>query len=324
MNTKMILSLSLCLVCGMACASISPIPAPVSTDTLIPKTTATDLPAEDFLPLKVQSLIPDETNRIEHELTYCTLDGVALKADVYFPTEEAGILLIYIHGGGWRSGSRNGGSGFLDFPALLRAGYTLASIDYRLAPEYKMPAMIEDVKCAVRYFRAHAIDYHIDPDRIGVWGTSAGGHLVSMLGTADETSGFDIGEYLDVSGRVQAVADLFGPANMQSYPVNPRTTLVAQTIFGVSDLSDPALAATSPVTYISPDDPPFLILQGEVDQTVPVSQSQELYDKLTAVGVDAQLVIVRGGGHGLNDPDQTPTRAELTQMIVEFFDAKLK
>lgn len=325
MNTKTILYLSLLISILMtACNPISPAPVTPSTELLTPEAVPTELPAEDLTLRNVMSTIPSATSRIERDITYCTMDGAPLKADVYFPQKEADILLIHIHGGGWRTGSKAGGTGFMDFPALLNAGYTLASIDYRLAPEYKMPAMIEDVKCAVRYFRAHAAEYGIDPERIGVWGTSAGGHLVSMLGTADESAGFDVGEYLDVSSRVQAVADLFGPANMQSYPITRGSTQVARTIFGASDLSDPSVAAASPVTYITPDDPPFLILQGELDQTVPLSQSQEFYDKLTAAGVEAQLVIVEGGGHGLNEPDQTPTRAELTQMIVDFFEAKLR
>jgi acetyl esterase/lipase len=245
------------------------------------------------------------------------MDGVSLKTDVYFPRNETGILLIHIHGGGWRMGSKNSGTGFVDFPALLNAGYTLASIDYRLVPEYKIPDIISDVKCAVRYFRAHATEYEIDPELIGVWGTSAGGHLVSMLGTADESDGFDVGEHLEVSSRVQAVVDLFGPANLEAYRDNREA-------LGENDPAGPSLAAISPVTYITPDDPPFLILQGDLDTTVPPDQSQEFYDKLTAAGVDAQLVMVKGGGHGLNEPDQVPTRVELTQMIIEFFDAKLK
>lgn len=305
----MIFSLSLLILLTMACASLSP--------TLAPASTVTATPEEDFSPQAAKSRISGAASRIERDITYCTMDGVTLKADVYFPQNEAGILLIHIHGGAWRAGSKNGGTGFVDFPALLNAGYTLASIDYRLVPEYKIPDIVKDVKCAVRYFRAHAAEYGIDPERIGVWGTSAGGHLASMLGTADESAGFDAGEYLEVSSRVQAVVDLFGPANLEAYRDNREA-------LGENDPAGPSLAAISPVTYITPDDPPFLILQGELDTTVPPDQSQEFYDKLTAAGVDAQLVMVKGGGHGLNEPDQTPTRAELTQMIVEFFDAKLK
>jgi acetyl esterase/lipase len=310
MSAKTILSLSLLLsilisACGLA--SLTPAPVP----TVAPASQAsTDSPEAEIPQQNLRSTVLSQSRRIEREITYCTMDGVALKADVYFPQEEAGILLIYIHGGGWRSGSRNGGAGFLDVPALLQAGYTLASIDYRLAPEYKIPDMVQDVKCAVRYFRVHAAEYGIAPDRIGVWGTSAGGHLASMLGTADKAAGFEAGEHLDTSSRVQAVVSLFGPANLQPRGSNPEETS--------------GLAAISPIGYISPDDPPFLLLHGDADTTVAWRQSQEFYDRLTAAGVEAQLVIVKGGNHGLTEPDQVPGRAELTQMIVDFFDASLR
>lgn len=310
MRTKTILSLSLLLgILMAACGLASLTPAPVPT-TVPASQVPTDAPEAEILQQNLRSLVLDQSRRIERELTYCTMEGVALKVDVYFPQEATGTLLIYIHGGGWRSGSRNGGAGFLDVPALLQAGYTIASIDYRLAPEYKIPDMVRDVKCAVRYFRAHAAEYGIDPERIGVWGTSAGGHLASMLGTADEAAGFEAGEYLDTSSRVQAVVSLFGPANLQPRASNPEETS--------------GLAAISPIAYISPDDPPFLLLHGDADTTVAWRQSQEFYERLTAAGVEAQLVIVKGGNHGLTEPDQVPGRAELTQMIVDFFDANLR
>jgi acetyl esterase/lipase len=257
---------------------------------------------------------------------YCTVDGVPLRADIYFPknAQTALPLLIYIHGGAWYGGSKTDGTFFQDAPALLNAGFTVASIDYRLAPEYKMPAMIEDVKCAVRFFRARAAWYNIDPGRIGVWGTSAGGHLASMLGVADESAGFDVGEYLEYSSRVQAVVDMFGPADLTGAFMKKREqNEIYQTVFGFTDLSNPAFTKSSPTTYVSYDDPPFLILQGDADTVVPLNQSQGLYDRLIAAGVDAQLVVVKGGGHGLGRPGELPPRGELTEMMVNFFIGKL-
>jgi acetyl esterase/lipase len=260
------------------------------------------------------------TSKIDKDITYCTMDNVDLKLDLYFPKSLNGPtpIAVFVHGGGWSSGDKSAGAGALDFSALLDAGFIVGSVDYRLAPQYQFPAMIEDVKCAIRFLRANAGNYNINPDKIGVWGGSAGGHLVSMLGVTDSSAGFDVGQHLDQSSRVQAVVDMFGPADLttgfSSAYVNLRSS-----VFGTFDL-----AKASPVTYITSEDPPFLILQGDADTTVPLSQSQEFYDKLTAAGVSAQLVIVHGGPHGLGSPNESPSRAELTNMIVQFFEAHLK
>jgi acetyl esterase/lipase len=253
-------------------------------------------------------------------ITYCTVDQVELKMDVYSPRSTAGAtpLVIFIHGGGWSEGNKMSGEYLFDAPALLDLGYTVASLNYRLAPDYKFPAMIEDVKCAVRSFRAHAGDYQIDPDSIGVWGTSAGGHLVNLVGTTDAGAGFEVGEYLEQSSRVQAVLDMYGPADMTVDFSNAFIEL-KESVFGDFDL-----VKASPVTFVSPDDPPFLILQGDSDHVVPLSQSQAFYDSLTAAGVDAQLVVVQGGGHGFHTLNISPSRAELSAMIVEFFEEHLQ
>jgi acetyl esterase/lipase len=253
------------------------------------------------------------------------MDGVPLQADIYFAQNGSGMapLLIFIHGGGWTGGSRSSGMGFEGLQALSYSGYTLASIDYRLAPRYKMPAMIEDVKCAVRSFRAHAAAYGIDPDRIGIVGASAGAHLAAMLGTAGESAGFDVGEYTQYSSRVQAVVDMAGPADL-TIPFIADYEQAAVRIFGTTDPDNPLFAAASPVNWLSPDDPPFLILHGEDDRTVPLSQSQEFYEKLIAAGVDAELIVVKHAGHGMDSPDQSPAREELARKILDFFQTKLK
>ncbi|GIW04087.1 MAG: hypothetical protein KatS3mg059_0707 [Thermomicrobiales bacterium] len=187
-------------------------------------------------------------------------------------------------------GDKSEGTGAIMMPALLDAGFTVVTVNYRLAPRFTFPAMIEDVKCAIRSLRAHAPTYGIDPDRIGAWGSSAGGHLVSLLGTADASAGFDVGEYLDYSSAVQAVVDMFGPADL--------TTLFPPGSEGVRDavFDDFDLALASPVTYVSPDDPPFLILHGEEDRLVPIAQSETLFARLQAAGVPVQFVRVQHAG----------------------------
>ena len=258
---------------------------------------------------------------VEKDIPYCVMDGVALNMDIYYPAVNNGLfpVTMYVHGGGWRTGDKAVGSGQTDIPALQDAGYLVVSVNYRLAPEYKFPAMIEDVKCAVRSLRAHAGQYNLDPERIGVWGTSAGGHLVAMLGTTDESAGFEVGEYLDYSSRVQAVVVMFGPADLTVGLGEGGNR--ARTIFGDFDLG-----LASPVTYVSADDPPFLILHGEKDTTVSIRQGEILLKALEEVDVPAELVRVVNAGHSFQ-PDGgpiSPTRLEITQMVVEFFEGQLR
>src|SRR5712692_6733292 len=148
------------------------------------------------------------------KLTSCTVGRVALTMNVWLP--QGGTtphpLAVMVHGGGWEHGDA-GPSNRLSLveSGLVGKGFVVASVNYRLAPQYVWPAQIEDVKCAIRYLRASAATYGIDPTRIGVWGGSAGGHLVAMLGTAGPSAGYDVGQYLDQSSAVQAVVDEWGP-----------------------------------------------------------------------------------------------------------------
>jgi acetyl esterase/lipase len=263
----------------------------------------------------------------ERDVTYCTLDGVELKMDIYRPQGSAAPTpaLLYVHGGGWTGGDKRSGEGIRDIPELLARGYLVAAVNYRLAPRYKFPAMIEDVKCAVRFLRANAERFSINPEKIGAWGGSAGGHLVALLGTADATAGWDVGQYLEQSSRVQAVVDMYGPTDLTVLfeGANPR---LMEQVFGTSDRNSETLQKASPVNWVSSDDPPFLILHGERDPLVPVSQSQIFYEKLQAAGVPATFVIVKNAGHGfapLGGPI-SPSRQELTKMIGDFFDQYLK
>ena len=138
------------------------------------------------------------------DVTYCSPDGLPQKMDIYFPKSGGPWpVFLYVHGGGWDKGDKAEGAGW---NYLNDKGYLVVSVNYRLAAyNIKFPAMIEDVKCAVRYLRAHALEYNLNPDRIGALGASAGGHLVALLGTSDKSAGWDVGEYLDQSSRVQAV-----------------------------------------------------------------------------------------------------------------------
>ena len=306
------------LACGLPAASAEP------TVQTPPKETATQPPVETEAVHPTGEFDSAKLGTIERDVTYCTVDGVELKMDVYYPSENNGRfpVAMYVHGGGWHKGDKGGGAGAADLPQLQEAGFLVVAVNYRLAPEYLFPAMIEDVKCAVRSLRAHADEYNLDPNRIGVWGGSAGGHLVALLGTTDESAGFDVGEYLEYSSRVQAVVDMFGPADFTAVPeVSEGASSTVNEAFRDFDL-----ALASPVTYVTVDDPPFLILHGEKDTLVPIEQSEILLATLQKAGVPAELVRVKNAGHSFKPVggEISPTRPELSQMILNFFEETLK
>lgn len=317
-----------------ACANAAPIQnPPLTTVRTNPTPSATQVPPPSprvNAPPANPGL--DPTQKIQRDVTYCTPEGVALKMDLYYPpkSDQPSPAAVFVHGGGWTQGDKSGGN-LIPFADLASQGFLVAAVNYRLAPKYKFPAMIQDVKCAVRFLRANAASLNLNPNKIGAWGGSAGGHLVALLGTTDAGAGFDAngtfsgGEHADQSSRVQAVVDMFGPADLTVLfeGANPR---IMQTVFSASGNQDALAAKSSPVTYISKDDPPFLILQGEKDTLVPPSQSQEFYDRLKAAGVPATLVMVKNAGHGFVPTGGaiSPSRDELVKMIGEFFKKNLK
>jgi acetyl esterase/lipase len=263
---------------------------------------------------------------VEQDITYATVGGVALKLDVYYPQQWNGPapLAVFVHGGGWTSGDKTGSAGYADKDELLARGYVVASVDYRLAPEYRWPAQIEDVKAAIRFLRANAARFGVDPERLGVWGSSAGGHLVSMVGLTDASAGFDdSGGNFEQSSRPLAVVDEFGPTDLTQPGFVSADPVVA--LLG-PNAPLALLTNASPVAYISLDDPPFLIVQGDSDATVPPSQSQELYQRLHARGLTATLVMVANCGHAFTPVggDLNPSRSEISTMIADFFDRYVK
>lgn len=262
---------------------------------------------------------------------FCSAAGSDLLLDLHLPTEQAGPrvpVALFLHGGGWTSGTRDDSRwlGLLREPLLAR-GIAVATADYRLAPEHRWPAQLEDAKCAVRFLRASAERFGFDSDAIGVWGSSAGGHLAAMLGTTEPGAFEGDGGHPGVSSRVRAVVDLWGPADLTSREGWPRGhEAVFRLVFGTSDPGSPVLAAASPVSHVTADDSPFLILHGDEDVLVPLQQSRALADRLDAAGVEARLVVVEGGDHGLTPRAQpfTPSRNELIGTIAAFLEARLR
>ena len=250
--------------------------------------------------------IPDDVELIR-DVEYGNGDGRPLRLHVVRPKERPESPLpaiVWVHGGAWLGGSRDGGIGRL--VPMARRGYVGASIEYRLSPEAAFPAQIEDCKAAVRFLRAHADEYGIDPERIGAWGASAGGHLVALLGTTGGVEPLEgTGGNPDQSSRVQAVVDFYGPADLlrmgdepsridHDAPNSPEALLIG----GAVPENPEKARAASPITYVTSDDPPFLIVHGDRDDVVPPGQSVLLRDALEAAGVPATLQVVEGAGHG--------------------------
>lgn len=289
--------------------SASSTPSPTASPTLSPTNT----------PIPEQS----ENGLIETNITYCTVDGVDLKMDVYYPqsTDELLPVAMYVHGGGFTGGDKQAGSGKPFIQPLVNSGYLVVSVNYRLAPQYPFPAPIEDVKCAIRSLRANAGKYNLDVNRIGVFGSSAGGQLVSLLGTMDASAGMEgNGGYLEQSSRVHAVVSMAGPSDL---------TLICSLLseeYKVFCQDTEALLAYSPLSYVSPDDPPFLLLHGELDTIVSPIHSELLLDKLTDAGVPVRLTMVQNAAHVFSprNGEMQPSLEELFNIVIRFFNAVLK
>ena len=267
--------------------------------------------------------------KINRDIVYARVDGKELLLDVYLPKKNPGRrmpVVVWIHGGGWRGGSK--GSGARIIP-LVENGYIGVSINYRLSHEATWPAQIHDCKAAIRWIRANTKWYNFDPDRIGVWGSSAGGHLVAMLGTSGGVKELE-GELgnAECSSRVQAVCDFFGPSDLlrirepsgSESRVNRRTanSPVAKLLGGpVQEMKEKARSA-SPVNYVSRDDPPFLIVHGTRDNVVLFGQSEILMKALKKAGVEVTLKPIEGAGHGWRGIGNT------TEDVIKFFDKHLK
>lgn len=261
------------------------------------------------------------------DVTYCTPGGVPLKMDLYFPVEAPvpWQVLVYAHGGSFTSGDKRKGSGIIDIPAMTARGYAVAAINYRLMPAHPFPSEIQDAKCAIRFLRAHTGAYKLKTEEIGIWGGSAGGHLVAMVGLTNGDPVFEAGEYLEQSSRVDAVVEMFGPTNLVDH-FNWFQRWLLRRAFGTDDPSNDLLHRASPVYHVTSAAPPFLILHGEQDSAVPVTQARELHQEFINAGATSTLVIVKNANHNFKPtggPIQ-PGRGEISTTMAGFFDYWLR
>lgn len=254
-------------------------------------------------------------------------DGaVELQLDLFLP---GGVkqppLVVFIHGGGWRAGSRKRVDHAL---WLVDQGYALASIQYRLSQQAIFPAQIHDCKGAIRWLRAHADKYGYDASRIGLVGTSAGGHLVTLMGTSAEVKDLEgtVGGNLDQSSRVQAVVDYYGPTDflLRSRTQPAKTEKSDGPVYlllggPASEKQDLARLA-SPATHVSKDDAPLYIFHGTADNKVLLNQADRIYDLYSEQGLEVHKCYVEGAGHGGKDI----FAGDKLQLAKEFLDKHLK
>ncbi|MFA7419918.1 MAG: alpha/beta hydrolase fold domain-containing protein [Melioribacteraceae bacterium] len=276
-----------------------------------------------FLPIiKAQSIKPNFAN-----VEYARINGISLTLDIYIPSHISypTPTIVWIHGGGWQSGSKENVNGTW----LIQKGFSIVSINYRLTDKGIHPVQINDCKAAIRWIKANASKYNFDIGRIGVFGSSAGGHLAALVGTSGDVKELegDVGGNLDQSSRVQAVCDWYGPANFfticGSVPPTSNHCDAAspegKLIGGDLRTNPEKCKSVSPISYVSNDDPPFLIMHGTADNTVPFHQSAELDSAYKAIGHDVTFIPQPGAGHGGGSFNADSTK----QRITDFFNRTL-
>lgn len=254
-------------------------------------------------------------------LAYVTNGHARQKLDVFTPPNATAAcpLLVWIHGGAWIEGSKENCPGL----GMLDKGWVVASINYRFSNHAIFPAQIEDCKAAIRWLRANAETYHIDKNRVAVWGASAGGHLAALLGTTGDVKEFEVGENLEQSSAVNCVIDWFGPTDFLNWGEksvikadNPKD--VVARLFGgpVPDRKELAIKG-SPVHWVKKSSASLLMMHGDQDNIVPLQQSELLQTAYKSAGADCTMKVYPGMGHG----GPRFTDAEAIKIMVEFLEA---
>lgn len=262
------------------------------------------------------------------DLVYARLGPRALTLDLYLPEDvpPPHPLLVWIHGGAWRMGSKENPRAL----PLVQHGYAVASLEYRLSQEARFPAQLHDCKAAVRWLRTRAEQFGLDPTRFGAWGGSAGAHLAALLGVTAGVADLE-GDFGPdkASSAVQAVCDWYGPSDFlhmndepgvmdHNAPDSPESQLIGAPIQERPDL----VTKANPITYVHQGAPPFLIMHGTADKVVLPNQSVLLHEALVGAGVTSTLILLGGLGHGF--PGDHGRWPEIYGYVRAFFDLYLK
>jgi acetyl esterase/lipase len=269
----------------------------------------------------------DETRAKEkatEDIVYRKAGDQELKLDLVEPTEGEGPFpaLVVIHGGAWRGGNKRDGYVRAVMIAAAKRGYVAISPQYRFCPKETFPAQVIDVKAAVRWLHEHAEEHKVDDKHIGAVGFSAGGHLSLMLGLTGPGDGLEGDAPAGASSsKVQAVVNFFGPTDLAASDIPEVSKPLVRDFLGGNALEKfDAARKASPLTFVSPDDPPVLTFQGTRDPLVPYNQALRLAEALTEAGVPGRVELILGGGHGFGGADGAHTTAE----TFAFFDRYLK
>lgn len=273
-------------------------------------------PEFDRIAANLQNLLPEENSGSSdphRNIDYVGTGNRRQTLDLYYPKgAPAGKKLpvvVYIHGGGWMSGSKQEGKSFAS--VITQTGkYIVASINYRLIQEALWPAQIHDCKAAIRYLRGNAAKLGLDSDRIAVMGSSAGGHLATLLGTSSGEKDLEgsLGSFVQESSTVRAVINFFGPTNFETFfgkdrdiAEMARSSAPIRMLGSTDEEIRRNARIASPVHWITRQDPPVLTAHGTRDTIVPFSQATELDEKLRAAGVTTYLIPMEGAGHGFGN-----------------------
>jgi len=262
--------------------------------------------------------------RIISDVTYCTGGGHPLLMDLYLPNKfpHAVPAVLWLHGGGWRNGDKKNSWIVIK---LAQRGLVAASANYRLIGEAGFPAAIEDAKCAVRFLRANADQYGIDPERIGIAGLSAGGHLAMLAGTAPASANLEgSGGWTNVSSRVSAVLSWYGPTDFSVGPTafeRGHGPSIKDFLGGTPEEKPENYKNASPVHWVKKGDPPLLMIHGQEDTTVPFDQSLRMEKAYRAAGNSVKLIPVKNAGHNFEPvPGKriSPSARKIKRLSVTF------
>jgi acetyl esterase/lipase len=264
---------------------------------------------------------------IVSDVQYCTGGGQTLLMDVLLPKHRDRMptpAVLWIHGGGWERGDKSGNSGA---QFLANGGFVSASLSYRLSGDSPFPAAIEDCKCAIRFLRANATKYGIDPDRIGVAGSSAGGHLAELVATSDQDAGLEgNGGWQNVSSKVQAAASYYGVSDLTAQFPQDTVRVIAKFLRGTQTERPELYRKASPIFYVSKAAPPLLLVHGESDDDVPLDQSVRMAETYNRFGLPVEFISVKNARHDfqhVGDSPISPSVETIHQRTVDFFNRYL-
>ncbi len=259
------------------------------------------------------------------DVVYQTVDGYRPQiVDIYVPAAKGPHpLVLYIHGGGWRAGHTRHSGALSDFPKALAAlaaeGFTVASLEYRLSSEAQFPAQLQDANAALRFLRANAKAYKIDPARAGVWGGSAGGHLTALTALTCRDAALDPQAGSDQC--VQAAVTWYGVFDFAGMNATPDGNSAGAKLLGCTGpCSAEANRKVSPVAYMDAKDPPFLLIHGTEDKVVPAEQSRIGEAALKAAGVPVQSIYIEGVDHSFIGKTPAETRAATLRAMNDTYD----